>query len=92
MRFSKCHGTARRQDLLQHRAVDFGRNRALAGDHRQEFGVGNFEKLFILVDLVNGKCADLGIGEGTKDKVHLAHAAMPRAEQELAAAGVQPLA
>jgi hypothetical protein len=59
---------------------------------RQEFGVGNFEKLFILVDFVTGQGADLGIGEGTKDKVHLAHAAMPRAEQELAAAGVQPLA
>lgn len=92
MRFSKCHGPARRQDLLQHRAIDIGRNRAFAGDHRQEFSIGDFEEHFILVDFVAGQGADLGIGEGAEDEVHLAHAAMPGAEQELAAAGIQPLA
>ncbi len=92
MLVSKCHGPARRQDLLQHRAIDIGRNRALAGDHREKFGVGNFEKHLILVDFVAGQGADLGVGEGAEDKVHLAHTAMPGAEQELAPAGVEPLA
>lgn len=92
MRFSKCHGPARRQDLPQNRAVDIGRNRAFAGDHRQEFGVGDFEKPLILVDFIAGQGADLGVGEGTEDQVHLAHAAMPGSEQKLAAAGVEPLA
>lgn len=77
---------------MQHRTIDIGRNRALAGDHREKIGVGNFEKSLILVDFIAGQDADLGIGEGTEDQVHLAHAAVPGAEQELAAASVQPLA
>lgn len=92
MRFSKCHGPARCQYLLQNRAVDIRRNRAFASDHRQELSVGDFEKPLILVDFIAGQGADLGIGEGAEDEVHLAHAAMPGAEQKLAAAGVQPLA
>lgn len=92
MRFSKCHGPARRQNLPQDRAVDIGRNRAFTGDHRQEFSVGNFEKPLILVDFLAGQGVDLGVGEGTEDQVHLTHAAMPGAEQKLAAARVQPLA
>src|SRR5437762_13909514 len=69
--FFKMSCPARRQDLLQYRAIDIGRKRAFAGDHRQEFCVGDFEELFILVDFVAGQGADLGIGEGTEDEVHL---------------------
>ncbi len=77
---------------MQHRAIDIGRNRALAGDYRQEFSIGNFEKPLILVDFIAGQGADLGVGERTQDEVHLAHATVPGAEQKLAAAGVEPLA
>ena len=77
---------------MQDRTVDIPRNRAFAGDHGQEFGVGNVEKPLILVDFVAGQGADLGIGEAAEDEVHLAHATMPGAEQKLAAPDIEPLA
>ena len=77
---------------MQNATVDVRRNRSLSGDHRQEFGVGNVEEPLILVDFIVGQGVDLGIGETAQNEIHFAHAAMPRAEQKLAAAGVEPFA
>jgi len=65
------------------------RHRQVAGHQQEELVVGKVEEPFILVEFVAGQAGDLGIGEAAEDEIHLAHAAMPGAEQEFLAAGVQ---
>ena len=60
------------------------RDRLLAGEPGQQVGVRQFEQLLILVEFGVGQGGDCSIGEAAEDQVHLAHAAMPGAEQQLA--------
>src|SRR5262245_9692388 len=76
----------------EQRGVVVGRHVRFAGDPGQQVGVGRLYQSLELADLLLRQLLDRRIGEATHDEVHLARAAVPGPEQELAPALIQPLA
>ncbi len=75
--------------LEQGRVIGDG-HRGLAGDPGQQLPVRHVDQLLELAELVVAEVDDRGIDEPAHDQVHLPHAAMPAAEQQLPPAHIQP--
>src|SRR5262249_57038875 len=76
----------------EHRAIVLCRDLLLARDPGQQLIVRQLDEALAFVELGLGEPGDFRIGEPAHDQIHLAHAAMPRAEQQFAAAEVEPVA
>ena len=72
--------------------VESGRDGLFAGEPGQKVGVLKFEQMLILVQFGVGQGGDGSIGEAAEDQIHLADAAMPGAEEQLAPPRIQPFA
>src|SRR5262249_35765308 len=64
----------------------------LAGDPGEQLAIRQLDQLLELGQLVRAEILDRDIGEAAHDQVHLPHAPMPGAEQELAPAHIQSVA
>src|SRR5215813_11797218 len=76
----------------EHWRIEVARNLGFAGNPGEQLPVGEVDKAFELVELGVIQNGDSTVGEAAHDQVHLAHAAVPGPEQELAAPDIQPIA
>src|SRR5262245_42412518 len=76
----------------EQRGVVVGWHLRFAGNPGEQFRVGRLYQSLEFADFLLRQLVDCGIGEATHDEVHLARAAVPGSEQELAPALIQPLA
>src|SRR4029079_8037316 len=81
-----------RPQLFEHGGVVAG-GRPLAADNPGvKLGIGRFHQPLEIVEACGVERGDMGVGEAADDQVHLAHAAAPGPEQNLAPPLVQSLA
>src|SRR6185437_10327261 len=70
------------EDKAQHVGVVFGRRWFAAGDPVQEIGVARFEQRFEAGELTVIERREIPLGERAEQKIGLAQAAMPAAEEQ----------
>ena len=76
----------------EQRRVELGRDCDFPGHPGEQVAVGHLHQPLELVDFDFGQVRDRCVGKAAHDQVHLAHAAVPGAEQNLAATHVQSIA
>src|SRR5439155_1580904 len=76
----------------QERPIVDRRDVSLARDPGKQLAVRNLDEALELGQLGLVKGVDGAVGEAAHDQVHLAHAAMPGAEQKFPAADIEPVA
>ena len=76
-------------DLGEERGVKLRRRRSFARQPHEDVAIRLFHQDLKLIKLAVRQTRDFSVGELAEDQVHLAHAAMPGAEMDAAAAGVE---